>query len=564
MGELADSVIQDWERGEADRSTFKQHWQEVADYTLPDRNDYIVERQPGQKRMTKIFDSTPVFAQDMFAGGMQSLLTSPWMQWANLWTHDNRLNNDGEVIDWLQDASEVMYREFSSSQNNFAPASHELYLDEASIGTACMAVLEPRGNIRFATRHMKECVLFENDEDRIDKLVRNWRWTPKQAVQQWGEETLRAAGAEKLLKAHADGKTDKFTFLHGVKPRRSYDPGRRDKRNKPFESAYVLLEEKAEIEIGGFDEFPFMCPRLSKVSGETYGRGLGMLELPDIKMLYEMVKTVLKSAQKVVDPPLQVPDDGFLVPIKTVPGSLNYYRATSQGRIEPIKTEGQVSLGIEIINALKQQILRGYYVEWMVMPSDPKDPAAAGKGVTATYVLQQRDEKMRLLAPLLARLQAEFLGPLIDRVFAILWRRSVLRRFGPGSPFKMPPRQLMGVPLRVEYVSPIALAQKSAQMDAVTRVLQLQEQLRQMDPQGQLIIDSDFIMRLSGRDWNAPAGILRSQQDLQAEREQQAQAMQAQQQGEQLANLAGAGKDAAGAVKGFAEAGQQQQMRQAA
>jgi hypothetical protein len=39
--------------------------------------------------------------------------------------------------------------------------------------------------------------------------------------------------------------------------------------------------------------------------------------------------------------------------------------------------------------------------------------------MTATEVIQRNEEKMRLLGPVLGRLQSELLKPLIDRVFNI-------------------------------------------------------------------------------------------------------------------------------------------------
>jgi len=36
--------------------------------------------------------------------------------------------------------------------------------------------------------------------------------------------------------------------------------------------------------------------------------------LPDIKMLNEMNKTIIRAGQRVVDPPLMVSDDGALAP----------------------------------------------------------------------------------------------------------------------------------------------------------------------------------------------------------------------------------------------------------
>lgn len=562
MGERATQAIRDWHRMDDERGTFKTHWQDVANYGFPDRSDYITTKTPGQKRMSYVYDSTPLMALDQFAAGMHSRLTSSSSQWFYMLTEDDRINIGDDARSWLEDAGAAMYRLFNSPRHNFASQSYELYMDEGSIGTAVMAVLDSaRSSVLFSTRHLKECCIALNEEDRVDVLMRNWPWTAKQAVDQWTLDGLKRAGAEKVLKAYADNDTSpKFNFIHDVRPRRKRNPDRGDALHMAFESVYIGVQDSCEISVGGFPEFPYLVPRFSKLTGETYGRGPMMLALPDIKMLNELTKLVVKSAQKIIDPPLQVPDDGFLVPVRTVPGALNYYRATSQNTIKPIETHGQVQLGIELINALRQQILKAMYVEWMIMPSDPKDPASTGKGVTATYVLQQRDDKMLFLAPMLARLQAEFLGPLIDRVFAILWRQSKARRFnqdpanGPVAPFRLPPPSLSGVPLRVEYVSPIAVAQKAAQMDGVTRLMQLQAQMRQMDPQGALFIDPEFIMRLAQRDWNAPAGTVKSPERLQQEDQQRADAAKALAGHQQMEQMAGAAADGSKAVKQLAEA----------
>ena len=70
------------------------------------------------------------------------------------------------------------------------------------------------------------------------------------------------------------------------------------KTEKNYKSCYVLVEEKALLEEGGFDEFPYMVPRWQKVAGEIYGRSPSMTCLPDIKMVNQMMKTVIKAAQK--------------------------------------------------------------------------------------------------------------------------------------------------------------------------------------------------------------------------------------------------------------------------
>lgn len=546
----AKEAIAEWGRRQTDRVVFMTHWQECANYIQPERNDYLTQKMPGQKRMTFVYDGTPIWANEQFASGMHSLLTSTTLPWFFLKTESDRLNQIDRVRAWLELASANMYGIFNGPKHNFASQSHELYLDLGNIGTASMAVLESkRSGILFSTRHMKECCIAENEEDRIDSNIRQWTWTAKQAVQQWG----RKAG-EKVAAAYDKTPDMNFEFLHYVGPRKDRDPQRSDKRNKPYESLYISMADQTEIDDGGFDEFPYLVPRLSKCTGEIYGRGRGMTALPDVKMLNEMKKTVLKSAQKIVDPPLMVPDDGFLVPIKTVPGSFNYYRANSNATIKPIDTHGQVQLGVELLGGIQQQIIKTFYVDWLIMPSDLHDPASSGKGVTATYVLQQRDEKMRLLSPMLARLQSEFLGPLIDRVFNIMWRQSKALQFGPGSPFPPPPPELSGQALRVEYVSPIALAQKSTQMDGITRLMQIQTQLQQMNPQTPMYLDGEAILRIASKDYYAPVGAIKSPEVLQQEAQAKQEAEAAMQNHEALANLAGAAKDGSAAVKNLAGA----------
>ena len=556
MDDPATSVIANWQRLEGERGTWKSHWQQVADYMLPDRGDYVNARSPGQKRMQLIVDSTAPWALQQFSAGMHSLLTSSTLKWFALLPDDDRLLDLPGVQQWLDDVGDRMYSVFNSPRHNFASQSHELYADLGSIGTAVMAVLEsPKSGILFSGKHLKECVIAENEEDRVDTLIRKWEWTAKQAVQQWG----KAAG-EGVLRAFAVKPESKFSFLHSVQPRIDRKTGRSDATNMPFESRYVSMADGATIAEGGFDEFPYLVPRFSKAVGEIYGRGPGMMVLPDVKMLNKMTELVLKSGQIAVQPTLLVPDDGYFLKVRSVPGGIIPYRAGSKDEIKPLQTGGQVQLGMELLNSLKQQILRGFYVDWLLLATDPMNPASAGKGITATYTLHDRDQKMQLLSPLLARLQSEFLGPLIDRVFAIMMRQSMRFRFGPGSPLPPPPPGLSGQQIKVEYISPIAVAQRSSELDAVGRLIQTAMMLGQVDPTAPRTLDIDFILRRTGRDLNTPARALRSAEDVQAERaalaEQQAQAAQVQ----SLAGVAGAARDGGAAAHSLAQAFQPQQQ----
>ncbi len=89
--------------------------------------------------------------------------------------------------------------------------------------------------------------------------------------------------------------------------------------NKPFASVYIDPHDKITISESGYDELPYVCPRFLKASFERgYGRSPAMTALADTKMLNKMAEVTIRSAQKQVDPPLMLPDDGFMMPIRTV------------------------------------------------------------------------------------------------------------------------------------------------------------------------------------------------------------------------------------------------------
>jgi hypothetical protein len=288
---------------------------------------------------------------------------------------------------------------------------------------------------------------------------------------------------------------------------------------------------------GGFDDFPFLVPRWSKIAGEVYGRSPAMMVLPDIKMLQAMSKTTIKGAQKIVDPPLFLPDDGFLGPFRTAPGSLNYYRAATQAKVEPLVTGARIDLGLEMMNQRRDSIVRAFYVDMFqnLMMRDAKTP------LSATEVMQRREEGLRVLAPIVARLQNEFLGPLIDRVFSIMVKMD---EFPPA------PASIAGLPLKVEFVSPAAIAQRASEVDNITRWAQLALPFLQLDPQAIDNINVDQIVQATRDLYNVNPTFTRSVEQVEELREKRAEEQQLM----RLAAMAKEGGEAAQAVGDGAKA----------
>ena len=524
--DLTKKLLKRFDRLKSNRQNWESHWQEVADYMQPRKADVTKSRSKGDKRTELIFDSSPLQAVELLAASLHGMLTNPSTTWFSLRFKGEELSDNDEAKAWLENATEVMYKAINRS--NFQQEIFELYHDLITFGTAAMFIEDDEEDVlKFSTRHINEIYISENDKGRIDTIFRKFRLTARAAIQKFGENV-----SDSIVTKHKKDPYEEVEILHAVYPRADFDPKKQDKSNMPFESVYLEAGTGDELSVSGFREFPFVVPRYLKASHEIYGRSPAMTALPDVKMLNEMSKTTIKSAQKQVDPPLLVPDDGFILPVRTIPGGLNFYRSGTRDRIEPLNIGANTPLGLNMEEQRRDSIRNAFYVNQLMMQSGPQ--------MTATEVIQRNEEKMRLLGPVLGRLQSELLKPLIDRAFSLLIRKDL---FGPIPEF------LSGQDIEIEYVSPLAKAQKSAELQSIMRGIEIMGQLANVAPVfDHLNMDKlvKHLMDIVG----VPQKVLKSSSELQDEREQAQQQQAQQQQMQQMQQVA----ESAGAAAPMAKA----------
>jgi hypothetical protein len=126
----------------------------------------------------------------------------------------------------------------------------------------------------------------------------------------------------------------------------------------------------------------------------------------------------------------------------------------------------------------------------------------------------------------MGRLQSELLQPLIQRSFKLMLRKGRL---------DVPPEELQGQDIDIEYVSPLAKAQKLTDLQSMMRGLEVLLQLGQSLPVMDYI-DDDGLVKYLVDVAGMPAKVIKSNEEVAALREQQAQqqAQLAQQQQEMM------------------------------
>ena len=513
------------------RKTWETHWQEVADYFLTRKSDITERHTKGDKRNLQVFDATGTHSLELLASSLHGSLTSASSKWFSLRFKNSAVNEDDTAKEWLEDSAGKMFLAFHRS--NFQQEIFEAYHDLICFGTAAMFIeADDDDMIRFSTRHIKEIYIAENGKGLVDCIYRRFTITAKAAADKFGLENL----SRNLQAIYKNSMFDEVELCHVVKPRDIYDPRKIDKKNMPYVSTYFEMETDHIISHGGFREFPYVVPRWLKSSNEVYGRSPAQNSLPDIKVLNKMVEIQLQAAAKQINPPLLIPDDSAILPVRTAPGSLNFYRSGARDKIEPLNIGANNPLGLNLEQQRRESIGKAFHIDQLLIQESPRQ-------MTATEVQTRQDEKLKILGPVMGRLQSEMLNPLIVRVFQIMLR---------GNHFIQAPPILANQEIEIEYVSPMALAMKSQQLSGIMRGMEIFGSLSQTMPVTDYIDENGLVKELIDI-LGLSAKMIKSDDEVQEIRANRQEQQMQQAQMQQALDESQVAKNAAPAVKAINE-----------
>ena len=502
--DLVVEILEEYEDMKQTRSNWERMWQEIAEYMIPQRADFTVKQSSGEQRREKIYEGTAVRALERSAAGLHNTLTSSAVPWFHLKVQ-RALQEDRDVQLWIEEAERRLYDVFASPDSNFHPALHEFYLDLVGFGTGILYVVdEPGMGPRYRSYFLGQCFLMQDNLSRVDGVLRVYEHSARQLVQEYGEEGV----PESVLRSYnSKDENKKFECLHCVKKRRNHDVNAVGNLNMPWMSVYILMDQKHVLRESGFEEFPYIVSRWSRNSEELYGRGPGTSALPDVKMINLMEKVGLKALQKVVDPPLLVPDDGFLNPVRTQPGGLNYYRAGlgRDDRIIPLQTGGRLDLNESKIGQVRESINKTFFLDLLELPG----PTAADGDVmrfSATEINARQRDRLSVLGPIVSRQEVEFLAPMVMRTLGVMESNGML---SPAPP------ALMNADFRVEYANPVSISMRTGELNSIAQLIQFLLPIAQIDPSVVQRFNTGRIAELGAEILRVPPSVLRTEEEMQ-------------------------------------------------
>jgi hypothetical protein len=299
-------------------------------------------------------------------------------------------------------------------------------------------------------------------------------------------------------------------------------------------SARELNRDRVEVVGGnngflkctGFSYFPVIISRWELLAEENFGTGgPTQLALADIMTFQEMQRGRLNAVDKILRPPMVGPASMRRHASSIMAGGITYVEDNALGAT--FKPAFEVNSRVaELIGSqadYKEVIEEAYFINLFMslLGQDLKSH------VSATEISSRTAEKLQLLGPALSQWDFDIGSKIIGN------NRHILREQGRLE--HLPEDMLKGdgkTPIRVEYVSTLALAQKAANLTTMERFLGVMGSVAQttQDPSVVKIIKSESYLRNYGDSIGLDPNLLLTEDEYakvkQAEQQKQAVAVQ--------------------------------------
>lgn len=519
-------------------------WIDLSDYVMGYRGRYLPTDNANSanvQRNDRLYNETAKHAALVLASGMLSGHTSPARPWLQLTTPDPELSNYDPVRIWLDDVRRVILAILAKS--NFYDAIYNVYLECGTFGTTSMGIYRNFASVcRFDHYTVGSFCVGMNGEREADTLYREYTKTVGELGKQFGKDALSKAARNLWDRGQFE---EPIKIIHGIEP----NPERDLKSPLASEKAYRSVYYEAGCDgdkpllVSGFDSKPFVAPRWSVVGEEVYSTsypGIDSLASNKSLQIDELDKAI--AIEKMHNPPLVGDSAIQAAGADLIAGGITWIpNMGSSGKpgLAPVYDVNPriAELGQEIA-AKERRIEKFYYADLFMMLAN-MDRA----NITATEIMERKEEKMLMLGPVLSSLNHECLDPLIDRVFSIVQEEDVRRAaLGLSTIFPPPPPEMNGVQLGVEYIGVLQQAQRAISTASTESTVAFAANLVPIWPEARHKINVYEAIDDYARSKGASPKMIRSDDEAAALADQEQQAMAAMQQAQMVAGAADTAK----------------------
>lgn len=511
----------------AERTRFEPHWRECYKYGAPERQQAFDGEDiddTRSKQRAELLDSTASEAIQLLVSSIISGTTPANSIWFK--AVPDGMDDPAELTPsehWLEMVCQFIWRNIHGS--NFDSDIFDVILDFVTAGWAVIYTDIDRklgGGYMFQSWPIGECWIASTRQDyKVDTIYREYRMTAQQIIGQFGEHKVSQA----VRDASTKSPDQTFKILHVIEPRANHKQSVHGvptlPKNMPFASYHIEIENKVTLKESGYNEFPCAVPRMRKIPGSIYGVGQMSIALPDAKTINALMRDTLRSAEIDVLGVWIAEDDGVLNPRTIRLGGGKIITANSVDSMKRMDSGSNFQVSDQLLDRFQNGIRKKLMADQLTSPY--------GQPMTAAETYMRVDTIRQMLGPLYGRAQSELLQSLLERCFGLAYRAGVLGEA---------PEEMQGRAMSFKFVSPLARAQQLEEVAAIERFMGIAGTIAEVDPNAIDNFNSDAAMQVAATGLGVPTSVMRTREEIEAVREQKAQAQQQAQAQEQQAVMA--------------------------
>lgn len=498
-------------------------WQHLAEQFYPERADFSVVRNVGAEFADGLTTSYPVIARRDLGNALAAMLRPTQKAWFKLGT--NRPDReDVAAKQWLEHVGSLQRKAMQDRVSQFTRATKEGDHDFATFGQCVISteLNRERTALLYRNWHLRDVAWMEGATGKVNTIHRKWKPTAVM-LRALFPKTVHKTVLEKIEKEpYAE-----FNCVHIVMPAEEYAdlPGAQKMRT-PYVSIHIDVDNQHIMETVGSWTKVYTIPRWSTVSGSQYAHSpASMGALPDARLLQAVSLTLLEAGEKATNPPMVAVQEALRGDVAVYAGGITWVDREYDERLGEVLRQLDVdktglSFGLDTQQDLRTQLADAWFLSKLNLPP------SGGPEMTAYEVGQRVQEFIRSTLPLFEPMENDYNGSLCDDTFELLLRNAPEIR-------NSVPESIRGAEVLFSFESPLHDAIEKQKLGQFVEAQQIIAAAVQLDPSIANILDGVKATR-DVLSVSVPAAWMRSEQDADAITQQQREAMQAQQQLEQM------------------------------
>ena len=476
----ADSLIKlyEQEKNSGERGNFNTLYQTCAEFCNPPADNINQVNAPGERKPISRLIDIGIKSRRMFTAGMMAHLFPQGQNWVRIVAKDKELMGKDSVVRALTSVTKKFQSELSDS--NFDEEMGSCIDHLGYIGTTAIYCENTEKNLlNFRSHYISNFYFCENYTGKVDTVMRDFKLSARQVVQQFGEDT-----PQRIVEESQEVTTAKklYDFIHVVMPRTDgYIHGSDKKTELPIASYYVCVTTKETIKEGGYGEMPYSVGRFYKNNYEKHGRSPATEVYSTLPMINRMEASRIRGAERLSNPPWLSPNDGSVRRISNESGSIIYWNAGNPiSKPEQLQPTDNVIVNDEMITKKEQEVLDAFYVPLF-------NPLQDKRNMTATESMERLNLSLQFLTPAVSRINRYFVTPSLERAFAIM--------LGAGKFPELDIPELSEAKLGFDLVGKASLAARQIELYGTMTALEQMGLIGQVKPEIWDNLDADAAAR---------------------------------------------------------------------